>query len=439
MSTIVLDDDPTGTQSVSGVQVMLDWNAARIVDALRADGAVYLQTNSRAISREHAVALAKRIRTDIATVAEVLGEQPLIVLRGDSTLRGHVFAETDVFTANGERILFVPAFPAGGRTTIGSVHHLVVGGVNTPVAETEFAQDPVFGYSQSNLVDWTRENGNRQAYPVALEDLRATGGRAVADALRAAAPGEVVAPDVETDGDIRLIHAGMLAAIDGGIPVVVRSGAPLAAIAAGHMSEGLLPRPIEVPAGGRALVVCGSHTTASTAQVRRLIDELDLEVIEIPTDAAREDPEVAGAVAAGRAREMILKSGLAIVTSERERRAEHGTLADGELVMRALMIATKLLSPEVGVIVSKGGITSAEVAATGFGVSRATVRGQVAAGISVWDMEVDGAPRVQIVVPGNVGESETLVDVLAAVGWVGPGGAPEAAVRAGTGGEPTSV
>lgn len=437
MSTIVLDDDPTGTQSVSGVQVLFDWDSASIVDALRANNAVYLQTNSRAISREDAVALAKRIRSDIAAAAAVLGEQPLIVLRGDSTLRGHVFAESDVFTANEERILFVPAFPAGGRTTIGSVHQIVVGGVNTPVAETEFAQDPVFGYRHSNLVDWTREKGDRQAYPVALEDLRATRGRAVADALRAAAAGEVVAPDVETDDDIRLIHSGALLAIDAGIPVVVRSGAPLAAIAAGHMSEGLLLRPIEVPGDGKGLVVCGSHTAASTAQVRRLVEELRLDVVEIPTDAAREDPEAAGVVAARRARRMILEGGLAIVTTERERRAEHSTLADGELVMRALMVATKLLSSEVGVIVSKGGITSAEVAATGFGVSRATVRGQVAAGISVWDMEVDGAPRVQIIVPGNVGESETLVDVLAAVGWGGQPEGPGAAAQAGAGGKAT--
>ena len=421
MSTIVLDDDPTGTQSVSGVQVMLEWDSASIVDALRADGAVYLQTNSRAISREDAVELATRIRSDIASAAEVLGEQPLVVLRGDSTLRGHVFAESDVFAGSDGRILFVPAFPAGARTTIGAVHRLVVGGVSTPVAETEFAQDPVFGYSHSNLVDWTREKGDRRAYSVPLGELRATGGRAVADALRAAGPGEVVAPDVESDDDIRLIHAGLLEAIDGGTPVVVRAGAPLAAIAAGHMSTGLLPRPIEVPEGRKALVVCGSHTAASTAQVRRLVEALDLEVVEIPTDAAREDPEREGTAAAERAREGIRGRGIAIVTSERERRAEHDTLADGELVMRALMVATNALASDVRIIVSKGGITSAEVAATGFGVDRATVRGQVAAGVSVWDMEVDGARRVQVVVPGNVGESETLVDVVAAVGWAPQG------------------
>lgn len=419
MSTVVLDDDPTGTQSVSGVQVLLEWDADSILDAIRMDGAVYVQTNSRAVSREDAIAIATSIRKEIAAAAEELDEQPLIVLRGDSTLRGHVFAESDVFAGKNGRILFVPAFPAGGRTTIDAVHRLRVGGRNTPVAETEFAQDPVFGYSHSNLIDWTREQGNRLAHSVSLVRLRESGGMAVADALRAAGPGEVVAPDVETDEDIELIHRGALAAIGSGTKVVVRSGAPLAAIAAGHMSTGLLDLPLAVPEGGKTLIVCGSHTAASTAQVRRLVEEFGLDVIEIPTDAARDDPERAGAAAAELAREQIDRGGLAVIASERERRPEHDTLADGELVMRALMTATRLLAPRIGTIVSKGGITSAEVASTGFGVRRATVRGQVAAGISVWDMEVDGSPRVQIVVPGNVGEAETLVEVLESIGRVG--------------------
>lgn len=419
MGTVVLDDDPTGTQSVSGVQVLMQWNAESIAEAVRADGAVYLQTNSRAIPQDDAVALSRSIRDDVAAASALLGEEQLVVLRGDSTLRGHVFAESDIFAGGDGRILFVPAFPAGGRTTVDTVHRLRIAGKDTPVAETEFAQDPVFGYRYSNLVDWVRDLGQRQAHPVLLADLRASAGGAVARALRSAGPREVVVPDAETDDDIRLIHQGLRQAIAEGVPVVVRSGAPLAAVAAGHLSQGLLPLPIDVPGRGRALVVCGSHTAASTAQVRRLTEVTGIAVVEIPTDAAREDPEKAGAAAAETAKAHILSDGLVMIASERERRAEHDTLADGELVMRALMTATHVLAPEVGVIISKGGITSAEVAAAGFGVTRAFVRGQVAPGISVWDMDMDGAPKVQIVVPGNVGEAETLVDVLSSIGWNG--------------------
>lgn len=415
MFTLVLDDDPTGTQSVSGVHVLLRWTPESIAAALRSDGAVYVQTNSRAIPEAEAVALAERIKQQIAEVEALVGERLLVVLRGDSTLRGHVFAESDVFTGDDGCILFVPAFPAGGRTTVDCVHRVRVGGAQVPAGETEFARDPVFGYRASNLVDWVRERGARQGIPVSLADLRASRGGAVADALVRARPGEVVVPDAETDADIELIHAGLLAARSAGVHVVVRSGAPLAAVSAGHASRGLLARPLTVAGDGGILVVCGSHTGASTAQLERLAASRGLDPVEIPTDAARTDPDAAGGSAADRARERLRAEGIAVLSSERTRRAEYDSLADGELVMRALMAATRSLAAEVSVIVSKGGITGAEVARTGLGAEQAFVRGQVAPGISVWDMVYDGAPRTQIVVPGNVGESDALVDVLDAV------------------------
>jgi uncharacterized protein YgbK (DUF1537 family) len=412
--TVVLDDDPTGTQAASGVTVLLEWDADDLAEVLEHEGSVYLQTNSRAIDEAAAVALAERIRGELAAVRERLGSDPLVVLRGDSTLRGHVFVESDVFAGPEGRILFVPAFPAGGRTTIDGVHRVRIDGVDVPVGETEFAADPVFGYRSSRLVDWAREVGDRDAVTVPLDALRETGGRAVAIALALAEPGSVVAPDAETDDDIRLIHEGLKVARFSGTPVVVRSAATLAAVVAGAASTGLLDRPITASSDG-VLVVCGSHTGAASAQLAALQAEWGLDPVEIPTDDAREDPEAAGAAAAARASRILAERGVAIVSSERVRRAEHDGLADGDLVMRALMAATSRLARGVGVIVSKGGITSAEVARNGVGATRARVRGQIAPGISVWDVDADG-PRIQVVVPGNVGDDGALVDVMKGIG-----------------------
>ena len=114
MKTVVLDDDPTGTQSATGVRVLLRWDAEGLATALSEVDAVYLQTNSRAVDEAAAVALCRRIREQIAVAADRLGEQVQVVLRGDSTLRGHVIAETHIFVTD-EPILFLPTFPAGGR------------------------------------------------------------------------------------------------------------------------------------------------------------------------------------------------------------------------------------------------------------------------------------------------------------------------------------
>ncbi|SCL26026.1 four-carbon acid sugar kinase family protein [Micromonospora inyonensis] len=155
--TVVLDDDPTGTQSASGVRVLLRWDADRLTETLRGVDAVYLQTNSRAIDAAAAVALGRRIRAEIEAASTALGERVDVVLRGDSTLRGHVFAETDVFTGDDTPILFLPAFPAGGRTTLGGVHYVLVDRVRTPAHETEYAADPVSGFRHGDLVGYVRE------------------------------------------------------------------------------------------------------------------------------------------------------------------------------------------------------------------------------------------------------------------------------------------
>ncbi|MGT2425035.1 four-carbon acid sugar kinase family protein [Amnibacterium kyonggiense] len=420
MLVTVLDDDPTGTQSAADVSVLLRWTEDELRSVLDDEGAVYLQTNSRAVDEAAAIALSQRIRAQIEAAARDLGQPVLVVLRGDSTLRGHVMAECDVFAGDDGRVLFVPAFPAGGRTTRSGVHRVVIDGVDTPVAESEFAQDPVFGYRSSDLVAWVREKGDRRAAGVPLEGLRASRGAAVADALEAAGPREFVVPDAVDDADIALIRDGLLEAIRRGVHVVVRSGAPLAAGCAGRLSTGYLPRPVPVgdggaPAGG-VLVVCGSHTRAATQQLDRLQEAFGLDPVVIRTDDAFADPGSAGRDAADRARSALARGGVAVVATERVRRDADGTLDDGERVMQALMTAATALVPLAGVVVSKGGITAAETASTAFGATRAHVRGQIAPGISVWDLDGVRGSGVQVVVPGNVGGPDTLVDALAALG-----------------------
>jgi uncharacterized protein YgbK (DUF1537 family) len=81
-------------------------------------------------------------------------------------------------------------------------------------------------------------------------------------------------------------------------------------------------------------------------------------------------------------------------------------------VMSALMVAVTELAPSVRVVISKGGITSADVTTIGLGADEATVRGQVLPGVSVWDLDTG---TTCVIVPGNVGGPQTLVDIVAAL------------------------
>ncbi|PRY15926.1 uncharacterized protein YgbK (DUF1537 family) [Kineococcus rhizosphaerae] len=385
---MVLDDDPTGTQSATGVRVLLAWDAAVLERTLREVDAVYVQTNSRALTEAAAVALVTSIRDDVLAAAGRLGVRVRFVLRGDSTLRGHVFAETDVFTGPDDVVLFVPAFPAGGRTTIDGVH--LVGGV--PAAESEYAADPVFGFTSSRLEDYVREKSSRTPFRGPLEQAPA---------------GAVVVPDVRDDDDVRALAADLERAERDGRGVVVRCAAPLAAELAGVASTGYLDR---LPTARRVLVVCGSHTEGARVQLEALAGDGGGTRLVLPTAAALADPLAAGRELAARA-----TGDLVVLATERVRAADHGTLDHGERVMAALVEAVRLLRPRVDAVVSKGGITAAEVARTGLGAREAVVEGQVAPGVSVWRLPVDGREVRQVVVPGNVGGPSAIVDAVRAL------------------------
>ncbi|MCD2498817.1 four-carbon acid sugar kinase family protein [Microbacterium nymphoidis] len=412
MKTVVLDDDPTGTQSASGVTVLLQYDADLLREALSRADSVYVQTNSRAIDEEAAIALVSDVRDAARSAAASLGEDLQFVLRGDSTLRGHVFAETEQFLDEDAVIVFSPAFPAGGRTTLDGVHRVRIGDQDLPAHETEYADDPVFPFSSGVLADYVAEKSGRPSLLVDLETVRAGG---VASAIATAPAGAVVLPDALTDDDIREIARAIAVVRRAGRSVVVRSASPLAAALAGVESDGLLPRPL-IPLPVPTLLACGSHTAGATAQLDA-VAAIHGPAVVIPTADAFADAVAAGLAAADRAREQLAQGGLAVVSTERHRRPEHNTLRHGELVMQALTVAVRALVPEVEAVVAKGGITSAELARTGVGATRAEVRGQVIPGVSVWDLvSAEGDPRLYVVVPGNVGDASALTDVLAALG-----------------------
>lgn len=412
--TVVLDDDPTGTQSATGVRVLLASDADAIEAALRDAESVYVQTNSRAIDEPAAVELVGRIRRDAFEAGRRLGADIEFVLRGDSTLRGHVFAEVEVFAGRDSRVVFVPAFPDGGRTTVHGTHFVRVDGTQVPAHESEFGSDPVFPLTTSVLADYVTQKSGRPAFPIDIEAVRA-GADELADAIADAPPGSVVVPDAVTSDDIGAIAQAIETARAKGVPLVVRCAAPLAAALARVASDGLLAEPL-VEEPGNTLLVCGSHTTAATEQLAEVAAKWG-DPIVVDTRQSLADPSAVAAAVTKAAREQLLARGLAVVVTERVRSPEHKTLDHGARVMQALTGTARGLLPQVGVVIAKGGVTSADVARLGLDARSATVLGQVLPGVPVWELEcADGGRVLYVIVPGNVGETDTLVRALSAVG-----------------------
>jgi uncharacterized protein YgbK (DUF1537 family) len=383
------------------VPVLLAHDRGALQDLLRENRAVFILTNTRALPESEAVALLTSIRRDVDEIAAQAGWRTLVVQRGDSTLRGHVFAEVDAFSTSDSVTLFAPAFPAGGRRTRGGVHEVSLDGHWLNAADTEYAQDPVFGYAERTMADYVAAHGHRPA--------RSVPAAAVAQQLLAAAPGTVVVPDAETDEELASI-AEQVIEVSRRRPVIVRCAATLAAYLSEARSQGYLPA--TGPAGpGPLLVVAGSHTAATTRQLACLRSSWP-SLVELDADQAIVDPAAAAAAAVRELEQLLRTERVVTIATSRLRRSEHGSLHDGARVMDALTRAVAAVAERPSAVVAKGGITSAEVARVGLSAKVGWVLGQVRPGISLWRLDAAERRLPYVVVPGNMGDDQTLASIV---------------------------
>jgi uncharacterized protein YgbK (DUF1537 family) len=110
----------------------------------QAGAVVAVDCGSRSTSRLEAAAR-------VADVTARLAGHDVLYKTVDSTLRGHITAELEAcFKASGRKTLvFAPAFPAAGRTTVGGIQR--VDGV--PVSDSVYGRDPVHPARQSALAE----------------------------------------------------------------------------------------------------------------------------------------------------------------------------------------------------------------------------------------------------------------------------------------------
>jgi uncharacterized protein YgbK (DUF1537 family) len=416
---VVLDDDPTGTQAVHDVPVLLRWSPDTLGKALEASPSVHLLTNARALT----AAGAERVTFDGARTARMVAPESRLVLRGDSTLRGHLLAEYRAVVRAGfaDRepvLMLVPALPAAGRVTLAGVHYAA----SVPVHETDYARDGVFAYRSSRLLEWAEERtagllAADRGLEVPLDDLRRRGSDAILGAvLEASDRGRaVVAPDVETMDDLETIADGARRAYDFGLPLLVRAAPAFVGVLTGTAAEGFVPAP--EPEDG-LLVVCGSYVERTTAQLERLCQARSLTPAEVDVAALLSSASAAAGEAARAARivdQRLRSDGIAVLATPRGRPPEALTLEAGMRVASGLARVLPAIAHLPSVILAKGGITSHVTAASGLGCDEAMVIGPIATGVARWRVSVDGRELDYLVFPGNVGDDEHLAAVVSLI------------------------
>jgi uncharacterized protein YgbK (DUF1537 family) len=427
---IVLDDDPTGSQTVHSCLLLTRWDVATLRTAL-ADIAplFFVLTNTRGMG---AAAAAKLTREVCRNLKLALAEErqagrdinPILVSRSDSTLRGHYPVETDVIAEElgpFDAHFLVPAFFEGGRITRGSVHYLRVAHQEVPVHETEFARDSVFGYRHSHLPDYVEEKTAGRIKAAAVERLLLHDVRGdVSVRLLALHDNQCCVVDAETQSDLDHFATQLQQAAGQGKRFLFRSAASLLTALAQ-----LPPQPVAaqdmaryVRGGKPGAVIAGSHVKKTTQQLEQLLQMPGVVPLEIDVDriasarAALLQEVLAQAAAAHAAGQTPV-----IYTSRVERTfADQATrLAFGESVSELLMDVVRQLPPTLGYLISKGGITSNDVLSKGLALRTSRVLGQILPGCSVVRCPADHPryPDMPVVIfPGNVGDERALAEAL---------------------------
>ena len=449
---VVLDDDPTGTQSVADLPVLTRWEVEDFAWAFgQGKPAVYVLTNTRSLDPAEAAARNEEVVRNALAAAGSPDKLRLgFVSRSDSTLRGHYPLEPDVIAATvaeagggtTDGVVIVPAFPDAGRVTIGGVHYMRgtgdAKGTLVPVSETEFAKDATFGFSTSVMAEYVAEKsqGRFPAESVIVLDLDiiragasaqdpAISAKAIADALEPATDSTPIVADIVTENDFRALALGLEEAERRGKKLLYRVGPPFVrgrigqevrtALTAEEAYAGNTPS----EAGG--LIVVGSHVGLTTRQLNVLtaehssarIIEIDVEkLLADETEAkAHLDQTVDAVVEALRAGDVIVHTSRLLIKTddpaESLRIARTVSAAVVDVVNRTL----KTFPPRF--VIAKGGITSSDVAAHGLEIRHAIVRGPMLPGIvSLWE-PVDGPAKgiPYIVFAGNVGDDDSLAQV----------------------------
>jgi uncharacterized protein YgbK (DUF1537 family) len=437
---VVLDDDPTGGQTLHGMPVI----AARDDETLRAEversSAFFLLTNSRALSQPDAVALGEQIGRQLRRLGEKSGRELIVGSRGDSTLRGHYPAETDALyrglTGDDQArptTILAPYFGEGGRFTVNDTQYVLQGSDLVPVAETEFARDPAFAYEHSHLPSWLRARSGEalEVASVSIEELRRGGPDAVASKLRAVPEGSTVIVNATCERDLEVFVAGLLDAEAEGRRFLYRTAASFVRVRAGiEQRPPLTAQEMGSAARGGGLIVVGSYVDRTSQQLQSLLVREGLRSVELKVRRlfdADSDGEIARVAAAvGRA----LQSGDDVVLfTSRELTREARSLnfqAIGQRITAVICDVLQRLDSRPAFLLVKGGSTACRVAVDSLGVKRAMVLGQLLPGVPVWrlgeECRFPGLPY--IVFPGNVGGPDALnqaLDILHGGTHAGPG------------------
>ncbi|KAI6683528.1 hypothetical protein NL676_029441, partial [Syzygium grande] len=416
---VVLDDDPTGTQTVHDIEVLTEWTVESLVEQFKKrPTCFFILTNSRSLSSDKASALIKDICQNLQTA--VIFQRRLMLL----------FLYLVRWTHGSSAPL------QGGRYTIDDVHYVADADMLVPAGDTEFAKDAAFGYRSSNLREWVEEKtGGRipagGVSSISIPLLRKGGPDAVCQFLCSLKKGSTCVINAASERDMYVFAAGMIKAELQGKHFLCRTAASFVSARIGIIPKApVLPKDLGITkekTGG--LIVVGSYVPKTTKQLLELklqcaqiiksieisVDKVAMKSSEEREEEIEKAAEIADAFLKARTDTLIMTSRELITGKNPSESLEINFRVSSALVEVVRRIMTK---PRY--ILAKGGITSSDLATKALEAKCAKIVGQALAGVPLWQLGPEsrhpGVPY--IVFPGNVGSSTALAEVIKS--WAPP-------------------
>ena len=426
---VVLDDDPTGSQTVHSCLLLTRWDTATLREALLDEAPLFfVLTNTRSMHAQQAADITREVCHNLKAVLAYLKEEgvsinPIVVSRSDSTLRGHYPVETDVIAEElgpFDAHFLVPAFFEGGRITRDSVHYLMVDGKPVAVHETEFAKDSVFGFTTAYLPDYVQEKTKGRTQAGVVERFLLTDVRGNMQARLMALNNNVCCVvDAEQQSDLDNFCRYLQTAAEHGKRFLFRSAASLLTSLAQLPPQSVKPEAMAsyVRNGKPGAVVVGSHVKKTTAQLQQLLNQKGIVPVEVDIDQIDANRDLLLQEINAAAHQAHTDGLTPVIFTTRVEKVfadENSRLAFGERVSDFLMDVVRALPDSIGFLISKGGITSNDVLSHALALRASRVVGQILAGCSVVCCPSDHQrfPNLPVVIfPGNVGDEFGLATV----------------------------
>lgn len=432
---VVLDDDPTGSQTVHGISILTKWNKDELKKAfLSNEPLFFILTNSRSLTSYQTEILQKEIATNLCTVSKEEGIPFSLISRGDSTLRGHYPLETNVLaqivqncqSENYDAHFIIPAFFEAGRRTFDDVHYIVSDDKWTPVNKTEFANDQTFGYSNGNLKKWVIEKTNGD---LRLEDCKSIsidlirkGSKEIELFLEGIENNTPVIVNALNYGDLDVFSLAVHRAEIKGKKFMYRTASSFVKSYSGISNKGYLSHSEvfqSTPKHRGGLIIVGSHVNVSTRQLNAFLSKIPVNSFEINVEELinSNTPENYLAKLVQKLNVSIEHGDTTVIYSSRRLisvKDKFQSLRISKRISKYIVQLVRSLEAEPKYIIAKGGITSSDIATDALGIKEAIILGQIVPGVSVWMTNKNSKyPNIPYVVfPGNVGEEHTLIDIV---------------------------